>query len=142
MVWYFEKTTLLSSVVMMWLLLMAGSVRATTGDMEKLPVSQPNLCSSCHLTGSPTIGDSGLNPFGADFLENGRVWDSNLALEDSDQDGCTNGVEIGDSDGDGEADGNVVVQSGNPGVAGDCGSGSLVEEQTWSTLKAMFDARR
>ena len=142
MVSYFEKTVFLSSIVMMCTLLIVSSVQASAVDMEQLPVSQPNLCLSCHLTGSPTIGDSGLNPFGSDFLENGRVWDSNLALADSDQDGCTNGVEVGDSDGDGEADGNVVVQSGNPGVAGDCGSGSLVEEQTWSTLKAMFDARR
>ncbi len=74
-----------------------------------------------------------------DFLANGRLWDSDLATLDSDNDGCLNGVEVGDSDGDGNSDGNVTEQAGNPGVFDDCGSGSLVDEKTWGTLKAMFD---
>ena len=47
----------------------------------------------------------------------------------------------GDSDGDGFPDGNVTEQAGNPGVPDECGGGSLVDERTWGTLKAMFDGR-
>lgn len=119
--------------------LCAGSALATNLDMSRLPVVVPNLCLSCHTVVSPTAGNAALNAFGLDFRANGRVWDSNLAALDSDRDGCLNGVEVGDSDGDGDADGNVTSQAGNPGVADDCGSGPLVDERTWGTLKAMFD---
>lgn len=114
---------------------------ATEADMARLPVSAPNLCLACHVTPTPTVGDSGLNPFGVDYRTNGRLWDPNLAMLDSDEDGCLNGVEVGDSDGDGFPDGNVTEQAGNPGVPDDCGGGSLVDERTWGTLKAMFDGR-
>jgi len=36
------------------------------------------------------------NPFGLDFDANGRVWNTTLCELDSDQDGQTNGVELGD----------------------------------------------
>ncbi len=115
-------------------------VLATEADMAQLPVSSPNLCLTCHTVQFPSTGNAALNPFGLDFLENGRVWDSNLAQLNSDGDNCLNGVELGDSDGDGQPDGNVTEQSGNPGVADACGSGNLVDQQTWDALKAMFDA--
>lgn len=130
------RTALLAVLVM---LLGCGAALATDADMLQLPVSSPHLCFSCHLEPSPTPGDNELNPFGLDFLENGRVWDSNLAQLNSDGDACLNGVEVGDSDGDGEPDGNVTEQSGNPGVADECGSSNLVDEKTWDALKAMFD---
>ena len=112
---------------------------ATDADMARLPVSAPNLCLSCHVVDQPTPTSFDLNPFGIDYLANGRLWDSNLANLDSDGDGCLNGVEVGDSDGDGEPDGNVEAQAGNPGIPDECGSGSLVDEKTWGALKAMFD---
>ncbi len=121
--------------------LSANPVQATDVDMARLPVAEPNLCHSCHMTAQPTASDFTLNPFGVDYLANGRLWDSNLANQDSDGDGCLNGVEVGDSDGDGEPDGNVERQAGNPGVKDECGSGSLVDEKTWGALKAMFDGR-
>ncbi len=123
------------ATVMVW----SSVCLATDLDMVQLPVSTPNLCASCHTSASPSEGDSDLNPFGVDFLENGRVWDSNLAQLNSDGDNCLNGVEVGDSDGDGQPDGNVDEQSGNPGVADDCGSNDLVDERTWDALKAIFD---
>jgi len=116
-----------------------GQARATNLDMSRLPVIVPNLCLSCHTSSAPTTGNAALNVFGLDFRTNGRIWDSNLAAIDSDGDGCLNGVEVGDSDGDGVPDGNVSSQAGNPGVADDCGSGPLVDEKVWGTLKAMFD---
>ena len=115
---------------------------ATETDMTQLPVANPYLCLTCHTESSPTPLDFELNVFGLDFLDNGRVWDADLAQIDSDGDGCLNGVEIGDSDGDGILDGNVTQQAGNPGVADECGSGSLVDEKTWSELKALFDGDR
>ncbi len=121
--------------------LSAGPGQATDVDMARLPVVVPNLCHSCHVVDQPTLASFDLNPFGIDYLANGRLWDSTLANLDSDGDGCLNGVEVGDSDGDGEPDGNVDSQAGNPGVYDDCGSGSLVDEKTWGALKAMFDGR-
>jgi hypothetical protein len=112
---------------------------ATETDMLRLPVTDPHRCLSCHQVENPVPGNNALNPFGDDYLANGRLWDSNLANLDSDGDDCLNGVEVGDSDGDGEADGNVESQAGNPGVPDECGSGSLVDERTWGALKAMFD---
>lgn len=115
---------------------------AEEADMESLPVTQPFACLACHVNESPsTFAEAALNPFGEDYLDNGRFWDQALAYLDSDGDGCTNGAEIGDVDGDGEADGNVELQAGNPGVSDNCDSGPLVEEQTWSALKAIFDGR-
>lgn len=123
------------------LCLAAPSVRATEQDMAQLPLTEPFACLSCHAVSDPGPGSFDLNLFGEDFLQNGRVWDSNLAHLDSDGDTCLNGVEVGDSDGDGFADGNVEEQAGNPGVSDHCGSGSLVDEKTWGALKAMFDGR-
>ncbi len=130
----------LATVLAVCLVLWAGGAGATEFDINRLPVISPNLCLACHTVDAPTAGNAGLNPFGVDYLANGRQWDSNLAQLDSDDDGCLNGVEVGDSDGDGNPDGNVTAQAGNPGVFDDCGSGSLVDEKTWGTLKAMFDA--
>lgn len=115
--------------------------QATNLDMAKLPVVTPNLCLACHTSATPTATSKTLNAFGLDYRANGRIWDSNLATIDSDGDGCLNGVEVGDSDGDGSPDGNVTSQAGNPGVVDDCGTGPLVDEKTWGTLKAMFDGR-
>jgi hypothetical protein len=119
----------------------AVSARATEADMNRLPVTGPFLCRACHAQPDPVSGSAALNVFGEDFLANGRRWDENLAQEDSDGDGCLNGVEIGDSDGDGEPDGNVQEQASNPGVVDECGSGQLVDEKTWGALKALFDGR-
>ena len=129
-----------ATVLMVCVLLLCGNpAGATEVDMARLPVTVPNNCLACHLVDQPTVGNADLNPFGVDFLANGRLWDANLAALDSDGDGCLNGVEVGDSDGDGEPDGNVDSQAGNPGVPDECGSGSLVDEKTWGALKAMFD---
>lgn len=132
----------LGALVMMVLMGLAGSARATEQDMAQLPLAEPFECLTCHTSENPGPGSFALNAFGDDFLQNGRLWDLNLAQMDSDGDNCLNGVEVGDSDGDGFVDGNVEEQAGNPGVADECGSGSLIDERTWGALKAMFDGRR
>jgi hypothetical protein len=57
----------------------------------------------------------------------------------SDGDNCSNGFELGDSDGDGENDVGVTELQTNPGVD-DC-SGASVNETTWGSLKALFDQK-
>ena len=131
----------LGLLVVLSLCLGTTAALATEDDMAQLPVTEPFACLACHTSSDPTPGSFALNVFGEDFLQNGRIWDSNLAHLDSDGDNCLNGVEVGDSDGDGNADGNVEEQAGNPGVADECGSGSLVDEKAWDALKAMFDGR-
>jgi hypothetical protein len=113
---------------------------ATTTDQDQLPVSSRFECLNCHLDSQPTVGDFDLNPFGQDFLANDRVWDADLAQLDSDEDGCLNGVELGDSDGDGQPDGNVTAEMGNPGEVDECGGGAFTDEVTWGALKALFDS--
>jgi hypothetical protein len=54
-----------------------------------------------------------LNPFGTAFLNNRNVWTLSLALLDSDQDGFTNGQELGDPQGTGTPTPGVVPT--NPG---------------------------
>jgi hypothetical protein len=111
---------------------------ATESDLAQLPVTDPFRCLICHVDEAPSGGSFALNGFGADFLANARIWDASLAGLDSDGDNCTNGVELGDADGDGEADGNVDTLQSNPGDPADCG-GSMVDNKTWGELKALFD---
>ncbi len=127
------------SVLLVMGVMGVSSALATQQYMDRLPVVDPHRCLTCHLVENPEGGNTSLNPFGIDFDINGRVWDYHLANLNSDGDGCLNGVELGDSDGDGVADGNVTEQAGNPSVPDNCGSGSLVDEKTWDALKAMFD---
>lgn len=136
---FFKGSLATATVLAVCAILSAVPGLATEVDQAQLPVAVPNLCASCHVDNNPSPANFELNSFGVDFLANGRIWDANLANLDSDRDGCLNGVEVGDSDGDGEPDGNVESQAGNPGVYDECGSGSLVDEKTWGALKAMFD---
>lgn len=111
---------------------------ATTQDMARLPISEPYRCLICHVGDPDHGGGTGLNHFGNDYLANLRRWSATLAALDSDHDGCANGVELGDSDGDGVADGNIERLASNPG-APDCGSS--FDATTWGELKALFEDR-
>jgi len=122
------------------LVILCGSVASATVALQAdLPLSTPFACLNCHFSETPTAADAALNDFGEAFLDNGTVWNSYLAGLDSDGDGCTNGAEVGDSDGNGHPDGGVHAESSNPGVT-DC-SASNIEEATWGYLKAMFTGR-
>ncbi len=115
----------------------AGPAAATELDLQQLPVTEPFQCLICHVS-EPAQSGAPLNAFGTDFLANLRTWDAGLASLDSDGDGCTNGVELGDVDGDGQSDGNVDQLQSNPGAANDCG-GASVDSRTWGELKSLFD---
>lgn len=120
--------------------LLCQASSATEEDMALLPVVEPFLCAVCHSMDDPVAGRSELNVFGVDFLAAGRQWTSELAGADSDGDSCTNGVELGDIDADGVADGNVTALQSNPGDGTDCGVNS-VDATTWTELKGLFDRK-
>jgi len=107
---------------------------ASEATMANLPVINPFECANCHNHADPEMSGTGLNDFGSDFQIYG--WGPELAAMDSDGDGCNNGIEIGDSDGNGEADNGVSNESSNPG-ASDCSADS--EELSWSDLKDLFN---
>lgn len=110
-------------------------------EMAKLPLSEPFGCANCHVGATATTAPSAaLNAFGEDFVANDRMWDSDLAWMDSDRDGCWNGDEIGDADGNGRPDGHVTRQSSNPGLEGDCTADSP-DEKSWGQLKELFNTR-
>jgi hypothetical protein len=113
---------------------------ATEADMDTLPVVEPFLCAVCHVSSTPDQTSFELNPFGDDFLAGGRVWNDTLASADSDDDNCVNGVELGDTDGDGVADGNVTSLQSNPGDGTDCGV-NTVDPTTWTELKGLFNRK-
>ncbi|HPF35556.1 MAG TPA: hypothetical protein P5571_02050 [Candidatus Krumholzibacteria bacterium] len=120
--------------------LLATPAAATQADMEQLPVFTPFACANCHVLSEPNANSFELNDFGLDFLAAGRRWNYELAKLDSDGDGCLNGVELGDVDGNGVADNGVQEESSNPG-APDCSSTAHNEEFTWSELKSLFNGR-
>jgi len=127
------------------LLFLAAPVSANQELQLSLPLHVPFTCDNCHEQGAtPTLTAPALNDFGLDFNDpeiGDNTWTSYLASLDSDGDGCTNGAEIGDVDGNGHADIGVVQESSNPGLAGDCSSASIFEEKTWGELKTMFNTR-
>ena len=122
---------------MLWslgvLLCTSASAWATTEQMQKLPASDRFGCLICHDTAAPVAAD--LNVFGTAFQENGLRWDAVLAGRSSDEDGCTNGFELGDEDGDGKLDSSVTLERYNPGND-DCEL--QIREKAWSELKKLF----
>jgi hypothetical protein len=131
------KATVLTTIVVIGVVF-ACPAAATEADQDQLPITEPFLCLLCHVDQAPDPQSFALNTFGSDYLANARTWDANLAAMDSDGDGCTNGVELGDADGNGESDGNVNRLQSNPGDGTDCG-GASVDSRTWGELKALFD---
>ncbi|MBU0742713.1 hypothetical protein KKG45_01295 [bacterium] len=128
--------------VLALLLFFVASASATEEWQQRLPLHVPFSCDNCHEPdAAPTASAPALNAFGLAFDDSGRTWSSYLAGLDSDGDGCTNGAEIGDVDGNGHPDNGVDHESSNPGLAGDCSSASVFEEATWGELKAMFNNR-
>ncbi len=113
---------------------------ATETLMAELPSSTNFSCTNCH-DGSGEPAATNLNVFGIDFQANFSTWDQSLASLDSDGDGCTNGVELGDSDGNGVLDNGIVQESSRPGVTGDCSAAST-DESTWSNLKNLFNGSK
>jgi hypothetical protein len=116
------------------LLLGAGISNSSEDFMKKLPLYNHFRCAICHNVSAPTTGDAVLNPFGTAFHTNGDKWDATLAAADSDGDGYTNGLELGDNAGDGSAD--VDVERSNPGDPLE--TPSSLDPKTWGVIKKLF----
>lgn len=118
------------------LMLRPGPASGTIADMQKLPTFTRFQCLLCHTTAQPTAQNADLNAFGNDFLENGRIWNQALAMKNSDEDGCTNGFELSDRDGDGKPDFGAHAEESNPGNPTDCSV--AFTRFNWGVLKKVF----
>lgn len=77
----------------MLLLLLSLQVASARSEwLGDVPNSAEQSCNTCHTRG----GGTPRNPFGEDY-ESTSAW-AKLCLKDSDGDGATNGVELGDPD--------------------------------------------
>lgn len=127
-----------------------GVSYATEADMLALPSYTRYGCLNCHNGSGVTqsfvpAGAEALkmNVFGVAWLNNGKTWDEILASLNSDNDGCTNGFELGDPSGTwrvGQARPIIpVADQNNPGNASDCAL--PLNDQSWGVLKALFGDR-
>jgi hypothetical protein len=114
--------------------LAAGTLAGREDYMQKLPVYRTYQCTICHASSRPVAGND-LNKFGVDFKSNGQVWNAALAAKDSDGDAFTNGVELGDENGDGIPE--ISIERSNPGDP--LNTPNSVDRSTWGILKSLFE---
>ncbi len=113
------------------------SADGTASLMTKLPAFGKFRCALCHVSATPANSSHELNPFGRDFRENNYIWDETLAQMNSDGDRCSNGFELGDSDGDGILDSSESTEEySNPGDPSDCSI--AITAGTWGIIKKIF----
>lgn len=133
--------SLTTLTVVIAVLALVAVVGANPTHMAQLPASSTLGCANCHVNATSVSAPSAeVNGFGRDFKRNGMLWNGALASLDSDGDGCLNGIELGDSDGNGVPDAGQAVQTSNPGSV-DCRP-STVNEQTWGALKSLFNSSK
>ena len=95
------KAWALPAALLLISVLLVGTVEARGKRVRQIPNGGNGGCNSCHTSG----GGSALNAFGVEivngFLDaNGDViWGADLAALDSDGDGASNGLELGDPEG-------------------------------------------
>ena len=120
---------------------------ATREDNRKIPVNQFG-CALCHDTSGASFNEMAGNPatlttFGDQWLALGasrsdRTW-ADMASQNADADGCSNGYELGDARGlyvPRTDDPTESVDSRDPNNSSDC---SLpINEKSWGTLKQLF----
>lgn len=128
--------------------LLGDNAQARPSRVGLIPNGDQNRCANCHINPG---GGGPRDPFGLDvqpLVSGGQqdFWDEVLAEEDSDDDGFTNGEELGDPDGDGVP--NRTVNITLPGDAndapvselGDCNLDTVLDGDDLSCV-ATIDAR-
>ena len=135
--WHMVTSLAAAALLSLPLLAIVDDAAGTEALMTKLPSSSRFSCLICHTTAAPTVESNDVNPFGVDFVANGLKWDAILAAKNSDGDGCPNGFELGDRDGDGRLDPGLTSEPGNPGDPGDCTV--AIDAATWGELKKLFE---
>ncbi|UCF05555.1 MAG: hypothetical protein JSV33_00530 [bacterium] len=113
---------------------LVGTLRSSEDHMNSLPVNKHFGCTLCHVAPNPTVGTD-LNSFGKDFQANGLEWNADLAAIDSDGDGFSNGLELGDENGDGTPE--VYFERSNPGDP--FNYPNSINQETWSIIKSLFE---
>jgi len=114
--------------------LLNNSIKSRENYMRSLPTYKHFRCTICHDSSNPT-SSSDLNSFGIDFKNNNHLWNKDLAVKDSDMDGFTNGLELGDEDGDGIPE--IGIERSNPGDP--LNTPSSVDRETWGLIKSLFE---
>jgi len=113
----------------------ASALLSSETFMRSLPVYKHYKCALCHTVANPSLGNASLNAFGNDFKNNGYKWNAALASKDSDGDGYSNGVELGDDNGDGTPD--ISFERSNPGDQ--YNTPNSVDRRTWGVIKSLFE---
>lgn len=124
----------LATVIVCAFALAAGALMSHEDFMNSLPVHQHFKCTLCHVAPNPVVGTD-LNAFGKDFKSNAFTWNGDLAGIDSDGDGFTNGMELGDENGDGSPE--VYFERSNPGDP--FNYPNSINQETWSIIKNLFE---
>jgi len=127
--------------------LLAGVAEATEEASAKIP---PNIygCTACHAGAGadvdvvPASTAAELSNFGNDWLqlatdESARLW-ADMAILNSDNDGCSNGCELDDPRGGFLPDQPFTPENCAPGDPRDSDCALPINEQSWSTLKSLF----
>jgi len=128
--------------------LAAGQAEARGKRLAQVPNSGLSGCNTCHTTG----GGSPRNPFGLEIENNflsaagsagDVVWGPELAALDSDGDGATNGMELGDPDGtwvpgDPDPEGEAFAP-GDPESTPPLPEPTAVEASSWGQIKSLID---
>jgi len=91
-----QRTCLCGALASLALLLWSPTATAVPTHEEQVPHGKAFGCVTCHVQEE----DPALHEFGLDFQDNAARWDPALAERDSDGDGASNGVELGDPDGE------------------------------------------
>lgn len=118
-----SRTHKLWAAAALSLLLIPADAAARSNFVGKLP--NVSACGQCHINPG---GGNGWNAFGLDVranLTNGSPDWSKVFDKDSDGDGYTNGVELGDPDGDGTKDADWTPTNPAKSSSTPCGNGSI-----------------
>jgi hypothetical protein len=83
-------------VIILGTMLATQSVRASSSFVNRIPNGGSLGCADCHVNAG---GGGTRTTFGEAFRSNSHLWNAALATPDSDGDGYSNGVELGDPSG-------------------------------------------